>query len=94
MSLPQIVSLASTIILTIVAGIVGVQIISLLSDLKVTLTKLNRTLDTADETMERLQEPAAGIVAVVEGFRQSGKVIETISNIIGRRPKAPVDTDE
>ncbi len=89
MTLPQIVSLISTILLTSVAIIVGIQLIQVLKDLKTTLGKLNRTLDTADETLEKISQPAAAFFAIIEGFRQSGKIIETISSLLGRDKITP-----
>jgi hypothetical protein len=90
MTLPQIVSLISTILLTTIAIIIGIQLIQVLKELKQSLGKLNRTLDTADETLEKISQPASAFFAIIEGFRQSGKIIETISQLLGRdKPKTP-----
>ena len=53
MTLPQIVSLISTILLTSIAIIIGIQLIQALKELKLSLGKLNRTLDVAEETLEK-----------------------------------------
>jgi len=84
MTLPQIVSLISTVLLTAVAVIVGIQLISVLKELKNSLNKLNRTLDVAEETLEKMSQPAAAFFAIIEGFKQSGKIIETITHLLGR----------
>ncbi len=90
MTLPQIVSLISTVLLTTTAIVVGLQLIQVLKELKTSLGKLNRTLDTADETLEKISQPASAFFAIIEGFRQSGKIIETISSLLGRdKPKPP-----
>lgn len=94
MTIPQIVSLISTVILTIIASIVGIQLIYVLKELRHSLTKVNQTLDVAEETLEKLAQPAVGFFAIIEGFRQSGKIIETISHLLGKdRQKPPVNTD-
>lgn len=84
MTLPQIVSLISTVLLTAVAIIVGIQLIQVLKELKNTLHKFNRTLDVAEETLEKMSQPAAAFFAIIEGFKQSGKIIETITHLLGR----------
>ncbi len=84
MTLPQIVSLISTFLLTAVAIIVGIQLIQVLKELKNTLHKFNRTLDVAEETLEKMSQPAAAFFAIIEGFKQSGKIIETITHLLGR----------
>lgn len=90
----QIVSLVSTIILTTVATIIGIQLIYVLKELKHSLTKVNQTLDVAEETLEKISQPAVGFFAIIEGFRQSGKIIETVSHLLGKdKAKAPVNTE-
>ncbi len=94
MTLPQIVSLIATILLTVVAVIIGIQLMFILKEVKYSLSKLNQTLDTASETLEKLSQPALGFFAIIEGFRQSGKIIETIQHLLGKdKPKPPVDLD-
>lgn len=90
MTLPQIVSLISTILLTTIAIIVGLQLIQVLKELKNSLNKLNRTLDVAEETLEKMSQPAAAFFAIIEGFKQSGKIIETVSHLLGR-DKSPTN---
>ncbi len=89
MTLPQIVSLISTILLTSIAIIIGIQLIQVLKELKLSLGKLNRTLDVAEETLEKISQPASAFFAIIEGFRQSGKIIETISHLLGRDRVTP-----
>ena len=84
MTLPQIVSLISTVLLTTVAIIVGFQLIQVLKELKISLGKLNKTLDAAEETLEKVAQPAQAFFAIIEGFRQSSKIIDTISHLLGR----------
>jgi len=91
MTLPQIVSLISVSVLTVVAVIVAVELILVLREMKSSLVRVNRTLDTADETLQKISQPAVGLFAIIEGFRQSGKIVETISHLLGRdKPTPPV----
>ena len=95
MTLPQIVSLISVSVLTIVAVIVGIELIIVLKEIKGSLTRVNRTLDTADETLEKLSQPAVGLFAIIEGFRQSGKIVELVQHLLGRdKPTPPVNFED
>jgi hypothetical protein len=94
MTLPQIISLISVSVLTVVAVIVGIELIIVLRELKGTLTRANRTLDTADETLEKLSQPAVGLFAIIEGFRQSGKIVEMVQSLLGRKPTPPINLDD
>jgi hypothetical protein len=96
MTLSQIISLVSISVLTVVAVIVGIELIIVLKELKKTLTKANHTIDTAEETLEKISQPAVGLFAIIEGFRQSGKIVETISHLLGRDKDSspPVNLDE
>ncbi len=89
MTPPQIVSLISTILLTTTAVIVGIQLIAVLKEFRSSLVRLNDTLDVAGDTLEKISQPAVGFFAILEGFRQSGKIIETISHLLGRDKVTP-----
>lgn len=91
----QIVSLISVSLLTVVAIIVGVELILVLRELKSSLTRVNHTLDTADETLQKISQPAVGLFAIIEGLRQSGKIVETVSHLLGRdKVTPPVNIDD
>ncbi len=94
MTLPQIISLVSVSVLTVIAVVVGVELILVLREMRSSLVRVNRTLDTADETLEKLSQPAVGLFAIIEGFRQSGKIVEMVQHLLGRdKPSAPVNLD-
>ena len=92
MELPQIVSLFSISILTVVATVIGIQIIFLLKEVAHTLGKFNSALDTTEAAMRRFAEPFSNMLAVVEGLKHSTKIIEIFSSFVGRhsQPKPPI----
>lgn len=95
MTLSQIISLVSVSLLTVIAVVVGVELILVLKELRSSLTKVNRTIDLAEDTLQKITQPAVGLFAIIEGFRQSGKIVETISHLLGRdKPTPPVNLDE
>lgn len=94
MPLPQIVSLFSISILTVVATVIGIQIIFLLKEVAHTLGKFNSALDTTEAAMRRFAEPFSNMLAVVEGLKHSTKIIEIFSGFVNRHsePKPPITT--
>lgn len=94
MTLPQIISMVSVILLTVVATAVGIQIIYLLKELRYSIGRVNQTIDTVSDTIEKISQPALGIFAILEGFKESGKIVETISHLLGRdKPTPPIEMD-
>ncbi|HEX9008704.1 MAG TPA: hypothetical protein VF837_05595 [Patescibacteria group bacterium] len=89
MTLPQIVSLISTSLLTVVAVIIGIQLMLILKEIRYTLGKVNQTLDTAESTLQKISQPAVGLFAIIEGLKQSGKIVETLSSFMGHRKNTP-----
>ncbi|MEK7524815.1 MAG: hypothetical protein AAB548_00390 [Patescibacteria group bacterium] len=92
MPLPQIVSLVAISVLSTVATVIGIQIILLLKEIKHTLSKLNGAIDTTETAMKRFAEPVSNILGIVEGLKQSTKIIEVFSNFLNRHsgPKPPI----
>ncbi|HCQ31481.1 TPA: hypothetical protein DIU27_03825 [Candidatus Collierbacteria bacterium] len=93
MTLPQIVSLISTVLLTSVALIVGVQLILVLKELRYSLTKINQTIDTTSDVIEKISQPAIGLFAILEGFKESGKIIEAVSRLFGKEKQRPEEEE-
>ncbi len=86
--------MVSVVLLTTIAIFVGIQLIYLLKELRYSIMRINQTIDTVSDTVEKISQPAMGIFAILEGFKESGKIVETISHLLGRdKPKPPVDID-
>lgn len=92
MPLPQIVSLFSISILTVVATVIGIQVIFLLKEVAHTLGKFNSALDTTEAAMKRFAEPFSNMLAVVEGLKHSTKIIDIFSSFVNKhgQPKPPI----
>lgn len=92
MPLPQIISLVAISVLSTVATVIGIQIILLLKEIKHTLSKLNGAIDTTETAMKRFAEPVSNVLGIVEGLKQSTKIIEVFSNFLNRHsePKPPL----
>ena len=92
MTLPQIVSLFSISILTVVATIIGIQIIFLVKEVAHTLGKFNTALDATETAMKHLAAPVSNMLAVIEGLKHSTKIIEIFSSFVNKHgePKPPI----
>jgi hypothetical protein len=90
MSLPQTISIVSTSALTVTAVIIGIQLILILKELRQSLTKLNQVLSTADSCFQKISQPATAIAGLLEGFKQSSGLIQTLSSLLKRhQPNTP-----
>lgn len=86
--------MVSVVLLTTVAVIIGIQLIYILKELRYSITRVNQTIDTVSDTIDKISQPAVGIFAILEGFKESGKIVEAISRLLGRdTPRPPVDTE-
>ena len=85
MELSQIVSIIAVSTLTIVAAIVGVQLILILKELKISLVRFNQVMDSAEIVIKKFSQPLTGMIGLVEGIRQSTKIVEIISSFLNRQ---------
>lgn len=85
MELPQIVSIVAISTLTIIAAIVGVQLILILKELKISLVRFNQVMDSAEIVIKKFSQPLTGMIGLVEGIRQSTKIVEIVSSFLNRQ---------
>jgi hypothetical protein len=85
MELPQIISIIAVSTLTIISAIVGVQLILILKELKTSLIRFNQVMDSAEIVIKKFSQPLTGMIGLVEGIRQSSKIIEIITSILNRQ---------
>lgn len=68
------------LVLTTNVLFVGVYIIFVLKELRLSISKLNRLLDTVNEVSAVLSRPLIGAAEAVEGFRQGFKLMRFLKN--------------
>lgn len=90
MTLPQIVSFISVLVLTTVATVIGIQIILLLKEIRHSLLKFNGALDATEMAMKSLSKPVSNMLAVAEGLKHSTKIIEIFSSFINKQRSNPL----
>jgi hypothetical protein len=93
MSLPQIVSLISTIALTTVATVIGIQIILILKDIRHVLRKATMVVDATEVAVKSVVRPVSGFILALEGLKESSRFAEAFTNFIKRHsaPTPPVE---
>lgn len=93
MSLPQIVSLISTIALTTVATIVGIQIILILKDIRHVLRKATMVVDATEVAVKNIVTPVSAFVVALEGLKESSRFAEAFANFIKKHsaPTPPIE---
>jgi len=95
MSLPQVVSLLSTIALTTVATIIGIQIILILKEIRHILLKTNMVVDATEVAVKSVVRPVSGFILALEGLKESSRFAEAFANFIKKHstPTPPVDVE-
>lgn len=89
MSLPQIITIVSTSLITIIVVVVGIQIILLLKEIRGSLSRLNQVMDTADSAFQRLSQPAVAIAGLLEGLKHSNKLFKLVSDFLDHNSTPP-----
>ena len=93
MSLPQIISLLSTIALTTVATIIGIQIILILKDLRHVLRRATMVVDATEVAVKNIVTPVSAFVVALEGLKESSKFAQAFANFIKKhsQPTPPIE---
>ena len=71
MSLPQVVSLLSTIALTTVATVIGIQIILILKDIRNVLRKATMVVDATEVAVKHIVTPVSAFIVALEGLKEN-----------------------
>lgn len=65
-------------LLTVLLTIIGVQLIFILKEFRLTLHRLNHVLDQADYAIARVTAPAQTLIHLVDGLKQGAKLMELV----------------
>lgn len=76
----QLVLLLVIIVLTILLVVLGIQVFFILKEVRITLHKTNKVLDTASSITESVATPISSIAQLVVGLR-SGSIV-TVAKFI------------
>ncbi len=84
MTIPEIISTSAITILTLVAVVIGIQVVIILKQMQKSLARFDEVLNSAEATIQKFAAPVTGIAGLVEGVRQSSKIIEIITSVLNR----------
>ncbi len=95
MNIYQVISIFSTVILTSVAVIIGIQIILILKEIRHILTRASMVVDTTESAVRSVVKPVSGFILAIEGLKESSRFAEAFANFIKRHssPPPPIDLD-
>lgn len=86
----EAVPIVLTIVLVIVAivlAVVGVQVVLVLNEIRKTLTRVNDTLDTAEQRINAILTPLQNIGGMSQGLNTGFKVFEAFVGWLSRNNK-------
>jgi len=80
-NLTQVILVVVITTLTILLTVIGIQVVSILKDLKETLKRINKIADNAEVITSAVVRPVTGISRLVEGVQSSLKIAELLGYI-------------
>lgn len=95
MNIYQIISVFSTVILTSVAVVIGIQIILILKEIRHILIRASMVVDTTESAVRSVVKPVSSFILAVEGLKESSRFAEAFANFIKKHssPRPPIDLD-
>lgn len=85
--LPEIFAIV-LVILAIVVGVVGIQLLLVLTEVRKTLMRINNTIDIAENQLKSLQVPIDNISTTFSGLKAGYKVFESFIGFLNRKSNA------
>jgi len=82
----QLVLLIVILVLTILLVILGVQVFFILKELRQTITKTNKVLDSAESITENIEAPLSALSSLVFGAKASSliTVAKFVRSLLGK----------
>jgi len=80
-NLTQVILVVVITTLTILLTVIGIQVVSILKDLKETLKRINKIADNAEVITSAVVRPVTGVSRLVEGVQSSLKIAELLGYI-------------
>lgn len=88
----QIILLIVIVVLAVLLVVLGIQVFYILSELKITVKKVNKILDHADSITENIEGPLAAISSLFLGVK-TGSVL-TVARFIKNFFSKDTDTEK
>ena len=82
----QLVLLVVIVVLSLLLVILGIQVFLILKELRNTIKKTNKVLDTADSITENIEGPISAISSLALGMKATSilSLLKFVRNLLGR----------
>lgn len=87
MDLPQVLLLIAIVVLTVILGIIGVQIIFILRDSRETLRKADRVVDNLDFLTTSLVRTSSTFSSLGSSLQSGMQLVGLVTKLIGNSSK-------
>ncbi len=75
-------------VLAIIVGVVGIQLLLVLIEVRKTLTRINSTIDIAENQLRSLHHPISNLSNTFAGIKAGYKVFESFLGFLNRKSNA------
>lgn len=92
----QIIWAAAIAALTVTSVVIGVQVVKILQELRVSLQKLNRILDDMAGVTHSVSQPLVNLSGLLENLRGGVKLVAAVKRLLGKEEEvgpAPVEPE-
>lgn len=91
----QIIWVVAIASLTVMSVVIGVQVVKILQELRVSLQKLNRILDDMAGVTHSVSQPLVNLSGLLENLRGGVKLVAAVKRLLGKEEvrEAPVDDE-
>ncbi len=76
------------VLLAIIVGVVGIQLLLVLIEVRKTLSRINSTIDVAETQLRALQVPISNISNTFSGLKAGYRVFESFLGFLNRKSNA------
>lgn len=85
MDVTQAILLSAIVVLTLFLVIIAFQVFFVLKDLKVTLKKVNKFLDTSDDLIAEAKKPVSSIANIVTALTAGAGIVHLVKRLEGKK---------
>lgn len=91
----QIIWVVAIASLTVMSVVIGVQVVKILQELRVSLQKLNRILDDMAGVTHSVSQPLVNLSGLLENLRGGVKLVAAVKKLLGKEEvrEAPVEDE-
>jgi hypothetical protein len=75
------------VMLTTLLGVIGVQVVLILRDLRKLIARTNDLIDRVETKVSSFTNPFQNVSSFIDSFRDGVRIFESVSGMINRKPK-------